>query len=84
MKQRSIYFLHFSTNININNEYILTNMIITKMQNLIRLFKKIDNKIDLSRIKIIIINFNFDKNLNLNNNFTIVNFINLILFFSSI
>ena len=51
------------------------------MQNLIRLFKKIDNKIDLSTIKKIIINFNFDKNLNLNNNFTIVNFINLIFFF---
>ena len=60
---------------------MLINMMIIKMQNLFRLFKKIDNKIDLSRIKIIIINFSFDKDLNLNNNFTIINFINLILFF---
>ena len=60
---------------------MLINIIITKMQNLIRLLKKVDNKIDLSKIKIIIINFNLDKNLNLNNNFIIINFINLILLF---
>ena len=63
-----------------NNKCILTNIIIIKMQNLFRLFKKINNKIDLPRIKIIIINFNLDKNLNLNNNLIIVNFINLTLF----
>ena len=63
-----------------NDKCILTSIMIIEMQNLIRLFKKIDNKIDLSRIKIIIINFNFNKNLNLNNNFIIVNFISFILF----
>ena len=60
---------------------MLINIIIIKMQNLNQLLKKVDNKINLSKIKIITINFNFDKNLNLNNNFTIINFINLIFFF---
>ena len=60
---------------------MLINIIVAEMQDLARLFKEINNKIDLSRIEIIIINFNFDKNLNLNNNLIIVNFINLILFF---
>ena len=74
-----MYFLYLSTNINTNNKCTLINIMSAKM--LYRLFKKIDNRIDLSIIKIIIINFNLDnKNLNSNNNrFTIDNFINFII-----